>query len=36
MNEPVRASAVCREALPIVVRHPVATVAPALFLAPLS
>jgi hypothetical protein len=36
MNEPVRASAVWREALAIVARHPVATVAPALFLAPLS
>ena len=36
MNEPVRASAVWREALAIVVRHPVATVAPALFLAPLT
>jgi hypothetical protein len=35
MNEPVRASAVWREALAIVVRHPAATVAPALFLAPL-
>jgi hypothetical protein len=36
MNEPVRASAVWREALAIIVRHPMATVAPALFLAPLS
>ena len=36
MNESVRASAVWRAALAIVVRHPVATVAPALFLAPLS
>jgi hypothetical protein len=36
MNEPVRASAVWREALAIVVRHPVATVAPALFLGPLT
>ena len=36
MNEPVRASAVWREALAIIVRHPVATVVPALFLAPLS
>jgi len=36
MNEPVRASAVWREALAIVLRHPVATVAPALFLAALT
>ena len=36
MNDPVRASAVWRAALAIVVRHPVATVAPALILAPLS
>jgi hypothetical protein len=36
MSEPVRASRVWREALTIIVRHPVATVAPALFLAPLS
>jgi hypothetical protein len=36
MNGPVRASAVWREALAIVVRHPVATVAPALFLGPLT
>jgi len=36
MNDPVRASAVWREALAIIVRHPVATVAPALFLALLS
>jgi hypothetical protein len=36
MNDPVRASAVWREALAIIVRHPVATVAPALLLAPLS
>src|SRR5918994_1020973 len=36
MNVPVRAAAVWREALAIIVRHPVATVAPALFLAPLS
>src|SRR5829696_2645327 len=36
MNDPVRASAVWREALAIIVRHPVAMVAPALFLAPLS
>src|SRR5215208_2673185 len=36
MNDLVRASAVWREALAIIVRHPVATVAPALFLAPLS
>jgi len=36
MNEPVRASAVWRGALAIVVRHPVATVAPALFLGPLT
>ena len=36
MNDPVRASAVWREALEIIVRHPVATVAPALFLALLS
>ena len=36
MNDPVRASAVWREALAIIVRHPVATVAPALILAPLS
>jgi hypothetical protein len=36
MNDPVRASAVWREALAIVGRHPVATVAPALLLAPLS
>src|SRR5918995_4053795 len=35
MNVPVRAAAVWREALAIIVRHPVATVAPALFLAPL-
>lgn len=36
MNEPVRASAVWREALTIVVRHPVATVGPALFLGALT
>jgi hypothetical protein len=36
LNDPVRASAVWRESLAIIVRHPVATVAPALFLAPLS
>jgi hypothetical protein len=36
VNEPVRASAVWREALAIVVRHPVATIAPALFLGPLT
>ncbi len=36
MNEQVRASAVWRGALAIIVRHPLATVAPALLLAPLS
>ena len=36
MNEPARASAVWREALAIVLRHPMAAVAPALFLAPLT
>lgn len=36
MNEPVRASAVWREALAIIVRHPVATVVPALFLGALT
>ncbi len=36
MNEPVRASAVWREALAIIVRHPVATVVPALFLGVLT
>jgi hypothetical protein len=36
MDKLVRASAVWREALAIVVRHPVATVGPALFLAPLT
>jgi hypothetical protein len=32
MKEQIRASAVWREALAIVLRHPVATVVPALFL----
>jgi hypothetical protein len=36
MSEQVRASAVWRESLAIIVRHPLATVAPALLLAPLS
>lgn len=36
MKEPVRASAVWREALAIIVRHPVATVVPALFLGALT
>ena len=36
MNEPVRASAVWKEALAIIVRHPVATVVPALFLGVLT
>ena len=36
MNEPVRASAVWREVLAIIVRHPVATVVPALFLGALT
>ena len=36
MNEPVRAWAVWREALAIVLRHPVATVAPALLLGALT
>lgn len=36
MKEPVRASAVWREALAIIVRHPVATVVPALFLGVLT
>lgn len=36
MKEPVRASAVWREALSIIVRHPVATVVPALFLGALT
>ena len=36
MHGPARASAVWREALALIVLHPVATVAPALFLAPLS
>ena len=36
MNEPVRASAVWREVLAIIVRHPVATVVPALFLGVLT
>ena len=36
MNDPVRAWAVWREALAIVLRHPVATVAPALLLGALT
>src|SRR5215210_3919655 len=36
MNEQIRASAVWREALAIVLRHPVATVVPALFLGALT
>jgi hypothetical protein len=36
MSEQVRASAVWRESVAIIVRHPLATVAPALLLAPLS
>ena len=36
MNEPVRAWAVWREALAIVLRHPVATVVPALLLGALT
>jgi hypothetical protein len=36
MKEQIRASAVWREALVIVLRHPVATVVPALFLGALT
>ena len=36
MNDPVRASAVWREAIAIVLRHPVATLVPALILAALT